>query len=130
MPLVIRELHSASSSSALNDEWVTLENTGPNQINTAGCAVSVSRKGQKNGRVLGVLDPGFILKPGERARIICGSPAKKDQGTPPAEEEGLRNYHLFLKEPFLQKDDLTVRVLLKQHLFCSADFSSAQKAAP
>ncbi len=133
MSLVFQELHPASSPSTLNEEWFVLENTGPGQVNTAGCTLTVSRKGhpkgQKSSRILGTLDPGVVLKAGERVRLICGSPAKKDQGQPPAEAEGMRNYHLFLREPSLLKDELTVRLLLKQHLFCSIDYTPpVQKA--
>lgn len=124
MPLVIRELHPASSATALNEEWIVIENTGGGQISTAGCTVSV--KGKKTGRTrsLGTLDPGFFIKPGEKVRLITGSPAKKNQGTPPAEGDGVRNYHLFLREPVLQGPGV-VGLYLKQHEMCSAPIASA-----
>jgi hypothetical protein len=128
MPLVIREFHPAPSSTALNEEWLVIENTGSTQIGTAGCTLSVSR-GKGRMRALGTLDPGFFIKPGEKVRLVTGSPGKKAQGTPPPEAEGVRNYHLFLKEAVLH-EGLTVHLLLKQHPLCSAEYHVQQPQQP
>lgn len=123
MPLVIRELHAAPQAGALNEEWVLVENTGPNEINTAGVTVALLQRG-KRPRNLGTLSPGFIVRPGERVRLITGSAAKKSQGTAPKEEEGLRNYHLFLLEPMLTRPG-EIQLLLKQFELCRATIGGA-----
>ena len=99
MALVFRELHKAKSPDALNEEWLLLENTGPNVVNAQQCALTVARRANERPHPLGTLDPGFILKPNEQIRLVTGTPSKKAQGTPPEEKDGLKNYHLFLREP-------------------------------
>ncbi len=114
MPLVIRELHRAPSKDTLNEEWIVLENTGPQAVSAQGCSVSVSRSKQNHPKIMGMLDPGFMLKPGEKIRLVTGTGSKKSQGTPPAESDALKNYHLFLKEPVLVGAGAIVRISLKQ----------------
>ena len=116
MPLVIRELHAAPTTGALNEEWFVIENTGTGELHTAGVTIAVSQRG-KRPRNLGTLSPGFALRPGERVRLITGSAAKKSQGAPPAEEDGMRNYHLFLQEPVLARSG-ELMLLLKQFELC------------
>jgi hypothetical protein len=113
MALIIRELHPAKSPEALNEEWLLLENTGPNVVNAQGCAVTVAKRAADRARPLGTLDPGFILKPNEKIRLVTGTPSKKAQGVPP-EDKDVRNYHLFLKERVLSQPGIVVRVAMKQ----------------
>jgi hypothetical protein len=112
MALLFRALHAAPSPELLNEEWLVLENTGPGVLTAAGWTLSVS-SGGKRPHPLGTLSPGFTLKPGEKVRLVTGTPSKKAQGTPPP-EEGIKNYHLFLKEPVLARPALAVFVHLKQ----------------
>lgn len=113
MPLVIRTLHRPKNTEHLNEEFVLLENTGPGPINAHGCAVTVARGPHDWPRPLGTLDPGFVLHPNEKIRLVTGTPSKKAQGTPP-EEKDVKNYHLFLKEPVLARPGTIVCVSLKQ----------------
>lgn len=122
MALVIRELHRASSPSALNEEWFVVENTGDKPFSTAGCSVAVGRGNSPKLRPLGTLDPGFTLAAGEKIRVVTGNPGKKSQGKPPAETDALKNYHLFLAEPILQSPGTTVALTLKQHELARATF--------
>jgi hypothetical protein len=126
MPLIFRELHPAKSPDMLNEEWLLLENTGPNVVNAHGCAVTVARRASDRGRPLGTLDPGFILKPNEKIRLVTGTPSKKAQGAPPEDKE-IRNYHLFLREPVLSAAGLVVRVSIKQQELARAVFAPDQK---
>ena len=114
MPIVIRELHRAPSKDSLNEEWIVLENTGPQAASTAGCTLSVSRSKQNHPKILGTIDPGFMLQPGGKIRLVSGTASKKAQGTPPTETDALKNYHLFLKEPVLVGAGAVVRISLKQ----------------
>ena len=114
MPLVIRELHRAPSSDALNEEWMILENTGTQPVTAHGCSLSVARNAKDRPKILGTIDPGFVLRPGDKIRLITGTGSKKAQGTPPAETEQLKNYHLFLKEQVLRSPGAVVRLSLKQ----------------
>jgi hypothetical protein len=122
MPLVIISLTPASNRTALNEEWILLENTGTKPVHTRGCAVTIGRKGQRP-RSLGTLEPGFTLQPGEKIRVVTGSPAKKDQGAPP-DETDVKNYHLFLKEALLSAPGVVVQIALNQRVLATATFQS------
>jgi hypothetical protein len=127
MPLVITELHKAKDPHALNEEWLLLENTGPTAITAQGCVLTVARSANDRPRPLGTLDPGFVLHPKEKIRLVAGSPSKKSQGTPPAENGDLKNYHLFLKEPMLSKPGQVIAVALKQLELARAVFHPNKK---
>jgi hypothetical protein len=127
MALVFRELHPAKTPDKLNEEWLLLENTGPNVVNAQQCALTVARRASERPHPLGTLDPGFILKPNEQIRLVTGTPSKKAQGTPPEETDGLKNYHLFLREPVLKAPGVVVRVSIKQQELARAVFAPAKK---
>ena len=120
MALVIRALHAASAPDLLNEEFLIVENTGPGLINAKGCTLLIGKRGQRP-RALGTLDPGFVLKAGEKARLITGSPAKKAWGTPPAEGDA-RNYFLFLREPWL-RPGAEISIAMKQLEMARARFA-------
>ena len=122
MALVIRALHRPKTTELLNDEWLLLENTGPNVISAQGCALTVARSENERPHPLGTLDPGFVLQPNEKIRLVTGTPSKKAQGTPP-DEKDVKNYHLFLREAVLAKPGLVVRLSLKQLELAKAVFS-------
>jgi hypothetical protein len=68
------------------------------------------------------------MQPGDKVRVITGTPSKKSQGTPPeAGSDGTRNYHLFLREAVLQKPGQIVSVQLKQMELARAVFSPEAK---
>jgi len=130
MSLVFREIHPAPEEASLNQEWFILENTGATPFNSAGCSVMVNRKSngpKKHPRALGTLDPGFILKPGQKVRVITGSPGKKSQGTPPAETDDIKNYHLFLAGSVLMGAGSEIRLALRQHEVARGTFDPAAK---
>ena len=126
MALVFRELHKAKSPDALNEEWLLLENTGPNVVNAHGSTVTVARRAADRPHPLGTLDPGFILQPNEKIRLVTGTPSKKAQGTPP-DEKAMKNYHLFLREPVLTAPGMVVRVAIKQQELARAVFAPEKK---
>jgi hypothetical protein len=112
MALVFEEIHAAPDGKKINEEWFVLANSGGTPISTAGLSVVVSRPG-KRGSVLGQIDPGFVLQPGEKILVVSGVPGRKSQGEPPT-REGMRIYHLFLREGLLRGDGTTVRFALHQ----------------
>ena len=112
MPLVFEEVHAAPDKKRVNQEWFILANTGASPVSTAGLQVIVSRPG-KRGSVMGQIDPGFLLQPGERILIVSGVPGKVSQGDPPT-REGLRTYHLFQREGLLHGSGTTIRFALNQ----------------
>ncbi|MDX2021618.1 MAG: hypothetical protein SF187_15350 [Deltaproteobacteria bacterium] len=112
MPLVFEEVHATSDRKKVNEEWFVLANNGSSPISSAGLNVVVARKG-KRGSVLGQLDPGFVLAPGEKILVLSGSPGKKSQGTLP-DKPGLKTYYLFSHEPLLSGDGTTIRWTLNQ----------------
>ncbi len=125
MSLVFREIHAAADDNQLNQEWLILENAGTAPFNSSGLSVLVAQPklgAKKNPRPLGTLDPGFVLKPGQKIRVITGSPGKKSQGTPPSESEELKNYHLFLGASLLQGKGTEIRLALRQHEVARATF--------
>jgi hypothetical protein len=114
MALAFREIHPASSTDLLNDEWFIVENTGQNPINTKGCTMMRARRRGGRGAVIGALDPGFTLKPGEKIRLVTGIASKKAHGEAPKEADDLKNYHLFMKGPVLEGPGTVLRITLKQ----------------
>src|SRR3954462_6565883 len=112
MPLIFREAHAAPDKKRLNEEYFVLENTGGTAVSTGGLQVVAARKG-KRGSVLGVIDPGFMLQPGEKIIVVSGFPGKKSHGEPPT-RDGLRVYHLLQREGLLQGTGTTIRLALNQ----------------
>ena len=122
MALVFRELHKAKSPDKLNEEWLLLENTGPNVVTAQKVDLTVARRAADRPHPLGTLDPGFILQPNQQIRLVTGTPSKKAQGAPPDEKE-IKNYHLFLREPILKSAGLVLRLSLKQMELAKATFA-------
>ncbi|MSP59273.1 MAG: hypothetical protein EXR72_02845 [Myxococcales bacterium] len=120
MSLVVRSLHRPEKPELLNEEWIVLENTGPGVLASGGWTIEVGNRGFRP-HPLGTLQPGFVMQPGEKVRLITGTASKKAQGTP-AVEEGMKNYHLFLREPVLKKAGLVVQVKLKQLTLATVTF--------
>ncbi len=112
MPLVFEEAHAAPDNKRINEEWFVLANAGASAVSTAGLHVIVSRPG-KRGSVMGQIDPGFVLQPGERILIVSGVPGKQSQGEVPS-REGMRAYHLFQREGLLRGNGTIVRFVLNQ----------------
>ena len=112
MALVFREAHATADKKRINEEWFVLENDGASAVSTAGLQVIAGRKG-KRGSVLGVIDPGFMLQPGEKILVVSGVPGKKSHGDPPG-RDGMRTYHLFQREPLLQGDGTILRLAMNQ----------------
>jgi len=112
MPLQFEEIHAAPDAKKINEEWFILANNGGTAVSTAGLSVIVNKPG-KRGSVLGQIDPGFLLQPGEKILVISGVPGKKAQGEPPT-REGMRTYHLFQRETLLRGNGTTIRFALNQ----------------
>jgi hypothetical protein len=125
MPLVFRALQRAAKPELLNEEWMLLENTGPGVLSANGWSIEVQR-GSGRPRALGTLEPGFLLQPGDKVRLVTGTASKKAQGAPPP-EEGVKNYHLFLREPILVAKGLVLHVKLKQLEVAHATFDPEAK---
>ncbi len=94
------EIKPAESTEALNSEWVILENDGKAPFNTRGCGMTVGRRGSNKKSLLGIIDPGFVLAPGEKVRMLTGNPGTQAHGTAP--EDGVKNYFLFLPKAYVQ----------------------------
>jgi len=126
MALVFKELHKAKSPDLLNEEWLVLENTGPGVVNAQKCDLTVARRATDRPHPLGTLDPGFILHPNDKIRLVTGTPSKKAHGAPP-EEKDIKNYHLFLREPVLAAPGMVVRIAIKQQELARAVFAPDKK---
>lgn len=112
MALQFREAHATPDKKRVNEEWFVLENAGATAINTRGLQV-ISGKQGKRGSVLGVIDPGFMLQPGEKILVVSGFPGKKSHGEPPA-RDGMRTYHMLQREPLLQGPGTLLRLAMNQ----------------
>ena len=112
MPLMFREAHATADKKQLNGEWFVLENAGATSVSTAGLQVISGKKG-KRGSILGVIDPGFMLQPGEKILVVSGVPGKKSHGEPPA-REGMRTYHLFQRDALLHGQGTLIRLAMNQ----------------
>ena len=120
MELKIVEIHAAENKEALNTEWFVLENTGDTSFNTKNCTLSVTRGSGKARGSLGTLDPGFTMNPGDKVRVITGSPGKKAHGKAPEDE--IENYYLFLGSQVLRGKGTVLVFSLRSHSICRAEF--------
>lgn len=111
MAIRIIAIHPADPTEALNSEWFVLENQGEKPFSTRGCTLSVSRKGQPKKILLGTIDPGFVIGPKEKVRIITGHPGRKAHGALP--EEDIKQYNLFLNESVLRGPGCTLTLALR-----------------
>jgi hypothetical protein len=112
MALVFREAHAAPDSKRVNEEYFVLENDGAVAVSTGGMQVVSARKG-KRGSILGVIDPGFTLQPGEKILVVSGVPGRKAHGEPPA-RDGMRTYHLFQKDRLLTAPGTILKLAMNQ----------------
>ena len=112
MPLVFEEVQAAPDKKKVNEELFVLANRGASAVSTAGLQVIVSRPG-KRGSVMGQIDPGFVLQPGEKILILSGIPGKQAQGEPPV-RDGMRTYYLFQREGLLKGKGTTIRFAINQ----------------
>jgi hypothetical protein len=121
------EIHAATDPEQLNTEWVVIENDGKLPFNTRGCGMTVSRKGQKKRSELGIIDPGFVLQPGEKMRMVTGNPGTKAHGDPPAEDE-VKNYFLFLPQVILKGAGTILTLTLRGLPVSKAEFDPEKPA--
>ncbi|GAB4570316.1 MAG: hypothetical protein Tsb0020_24990 [Haliangiales bacterium] len=126
MALHIVEIHPAEDSGVLNREWFVLENGGDKPFSTRNCTLSVSRRGQRKKKALGTIDPGFVLGPGERIRVLTGHPGRKAHGEPPEDE--LKNYHLFLNESVVRGAGVVLTLALRSLPVAEATFDAATES--
>ena len=125
MTIKITALQGITDKGRLNTEWMTIANEGDQPFNADGCSIAVARGGGRP-RVVTTLKAGLILQPGETCRLVTGSSGKKSHGEPP-EQEGVRNFHLFLKAPYLDKPGLSVRIAARQREVARASYDPAQE---
>lgn len=114
------EIKPADAIEALNTEWVILENTGKTPFSTRGCGMTVGRRGSNKKSLLGIIDPGFVLQPGERMRMCTGSPGTQAHGTAP--EDDTKNYFLFLPKPYVQGAGTVLTLVLRGLPVSKAEF--------
>jgi hypothetical protein len=114
------EIHASPSEDALNSEWVTLENTGQTPFSTRGCGMTVGRRGSAKKSTLGVIDPGFVLAPGEKLRMCTGNPGTEAHGKGP--EDDTKNYYLFLPRTYLKGPGTVLTLTLRGLAVCKAEF--------
>ena len=106
------EIKAAENTEQLNSEWVILENDGKQPFSTRGCGMTVGRRGSAKKSLLGIIDPGFVLQPGERMRMCTGNPATEKHGAPPPEDT-VKNYFLFLPKTYLNGPGTVLTLVLR-----------------
>jgi hypothetical protein len=114
------EIKAAENTEALNSEWVILENAGKTPFNTRGCGMTVGRRGSNKKSLLGIIDPGFVLNPGERMRMCTGNPSTEKHGAGP--EDGTKNYFLFLPRTYLAGAGTVLTLVLRGLPVSKAEF--------
>jgi hypothetical protein len=114
------EIKAADNVEALNNEWVILENAGKTPFSTRGCGMTVGRRGSNKKSLLGIIDPGFVLQPGERMRMCTGNPSTEKHGAAP--EDGTKNYFLFLPRTYLQGAGTVLTLVLRGLPVSKAEF--------
>ena len=118
MALIFREAHAAPEKKKINEEYFVLENDGATAVNTARLQVISSKlphpgQKQQRGSLLGIIDPGFMLQPGEKILVVSGVPGKKSHGEPPS-RDGMRTYHLFQQSRLLEGSGTVIKLALNQ----------------
>jgi hypothetical protein len=111
MAVRIVEIHAAPNADELNTEWFVLENHGKMPFNTRNCGLSVSKRGQKRRQELGIIDPGFVIGPGEKMRVCTGYPGRKSHGAPPTDD--VKSYNLLLNESILRGSGTVLSLTLR-----------------
>lgn len=106
------EIHPSADPEQLNQEWVILENDGKTPFHTRGCGMTVGRRGSNKKSLLGIIDPGFTLGPGEKIRMCTGNPATQSHGAIPDETE-VKNYYLFLPKTYLKGAGTVLTLILR-----------------
>jgi hypothetical protein len=124
MAIRIVEIKASDNPETLNAEWVILENDGKTAFNTRGCGMTVGRRGSAKKSLLGIIDPGFVLGPGERMRMLTGNPGTQAHG--PAPEDGVKNYSLFLPRIYLQGPGTVLTLVLRGLPVAKAEFDPGQ----
>ena len=119
------EIHVATDPEQLNTEWVIVANDGKVPFNTRGCGMTVSRRGQKRRSDLGVIDPGFVLMPGDKMRMVTGNPGTKAHGDPPP-EDAIKNYFLFLPKVMVAAPGTILTLTLRGLPVSKAEFDPAK----
>src|SRR5438445_11397728 len=107
------EIKASDHPEALNAEWVILENDGKTAFNTRGCGMTVGRRGSAKKSLLGIIDPGFVLQPGEKMRMCTGNPATEKHGAVPSEADGTKNYFLFLPKTYVKDAGCVLTLVLR-----------------
>lgn len=118
------EIKASENPEALNSEWVILENNGKVPFNTRGCGMTVGRRGSAKKSLLGIIDPGFVLAPGERMRMLTGNPGTQAHG--PAPEDNVPNYHLFLPRAYILDAGTVLTLVLRGLPVSKAEFDPTQ----
>jgi hypothetical protein len=118
------EIKASENPEQLNAEWVILENVGKAPFNTRGCGMTVGRRGSAKKSLLGIIDPGFVLAPGERMRMLTGNPGTQAHG--PAPEDGVPNYHLFLPRSYVNAPGTVLTLVLRGLPVSKAEYDPIQ----
>jgi hypothetical protein len=124
MAIRFMEIKAAENAEALNTEWVILENVGKTPFSTRGCGMTVGRRGSAKKSLLGIIDPGFVMQPGDKVRMLTGNPGTEKHGTAP--EDGVKNYFLFLPKTYVGVPGTVLTLTLRGLPVSKAEFDPAQ----
>ena len=120
------EIHPASDAEKLNTEWVVIENDGKAPFQTRGCGMTVGTRGSAKKTMLGIIDPGFLLGPGEKVRMLTGHPGKDTD--PPPDENGVKNYYLLLPKAYVKGTGTVLTLTLRGMPICKGEHDPAGEA--
>jgi len=86
--------------------------------------MTVGRRGSAKKSLLGIIDPGFVLQPGSRMRMLTGNLGTEAHGKAP--EDDVPNYFLFLPKVYLQGPGTVLTLVLRGLPVSKAEFDPAQ----
>jgi hypothetical protein len=124
MAIKFVEVKAADNADALNTEWVIIENAGKAPFSTRGCGMTVGRRGSNKKSLLGIIDPGFVLQPGDRMRMCTGNPGTQAHGNAP--EDGVKNYFLFLPKTYVYGAGCVLTLVLRGLPVSKVEYDPAQ----
>lgn len=107
------EIHPADSAEELNTEWVIITNDGKVPFHTRNVGMTVGRRGSAKKYLLGIIEPGFVLQPGDKVRMCTGNPTTEEHGKPPAETAFVRNYFLLRSKTYVKEPGAVLTLTLR-----------------
>jgi len=118
------ELHPAALGDELklNTEWVVITNDGRLPFHTRDVVMTVGKRGTAKKYTLGRIEPGFLLRPGDKVRMLTGRPGVEEHGKPPDDTDDIKNYYLLRQNVYIVEPQTVLTLMFKGMPISKAEF--------